>query len=158
MRFFQKVWWRHNLVIFHFHYLQHYHRLIRSTLFWWLRYIGLVPPIIWLVYSVCMGSVSTLFSDKFTIMVNNLDLLESDHESQEDGQSLALGSTAASGRRSNNHLRSDLHMSGSSWRESLFLQTRSEGRARLPSMIFGWPLRFFQRGPYWKKVLSSSMT
>ena len=59
-----------------------------------------------------MGSVSVLFSDKFTTMVNNLDLLESDHESQEDGQSQASGSTVTTGRRSNNCLRGDLHMSG----------------------------------------------
>ena len=58
--------------------------------------------------------LSVLFTDKFIIMnvVNDLNLFESDHKSQEDGQSVALGSTATSGRRSNNHLRSDLHMSG----------------------------------------------
>ena len=62
-----------------------------------------------------MGSVSVLFSDKFTIMANNLDLLESYHKniSQEDGQYQALGSTVATGRRSNSHLRGDLHLSGS---------------------------------------------
>ena len=62
-----------------------------------------------------MGSVSVLFSDKFTIMANNLDLLEIDHEnlSQEDSQSQVLGSTVTTGRRSNNRLRGDLHMSGS---------------------------------------------
>ena len=58
-----------------------------------------------------MGSVSVLFSDKFTTMANNLGLLESDHEnlSQEDGQSHTLDSI----RRPNSHLSRDLHLSGS---------------------------------------------
>ena len=63
------------------------------------------------MYSACMDSVSVLFSDKFTTIVNNLNLLESDHESQEDGQSRALGSTVTTGRRSNNCIRGDLHLS-----------------------------------------------
>ena len=68
------------------------------------------------MYSVCIGSVSVLYSDKFTTMVNNFGLLESDHEnlSQEDGQSQASGSTVATSRRPNNHLRRDLHVSGPS--------------------------------------------
>ena len=62
-----------------------------------------------------MGSVSVLFSDKFTIMANDLDLLEIDHEnlSQEDSQSQVLGSTVTTGRRSKNRPGGDLHMSGS---------------------------------------------
>ena len=58
-----------------------------------------------------MGSVSVLFSDKFTTMANNLGLLESDHEnlSQEDGQSHALGYI----RRPNSHVSRDLYLSGS---------------------------------------------
>ena len=75
----------------------------------------MVPPIFILVYSACMGSVSVLFSDKFTIMANNSDLLEIDHKnlSQEDSESQVLESTVTTGRKSNNCLRGDLHMSGS---------------------------------------------
>ena len=45
-------------------------------------------------------------------MASDLNLFESDHKSQEDGQSLASGSTTPSGRKSKNFLRSNLHMSG----------------------------------------------
>ena len=62
------------------------------------------------MYCACIDSVKYLFSDKFTIsVVNTLNLFEeSDHESREDCQSVASGST----RRSNSQLRSDLHLSG----------------------------------------------
>ena len=63
------------------------------------------------MYIACIGSVKcVLFSDKFTMSVtNNLNLLESDHES-ESLQSMVSGST----RRSNSHLSLDLHIKGSS--------------------------------------------
>ena len=58
-----------------------------------------------------------LFSDSYTIMVNNLGLLAESHfemsQSQEDGQSQASVSTVTTtGRRPKNCLRKDLHMSG----------------------------------------------